>query len=214
VILFNTSRTIFERNIHIPFRSVSGGFTTTVRLDDVFRTTPNGLCGMGFNITWPVAQYRGCLEPVMNNELHATGWKLLSQVGRKIQLANVSTINISTTSGVSLRLHSFDRLAGESVFRPSIFTIPNNTEFVKLEQFMVQPFATAGLPIFVKCDRAQWIKRTCGIPSTTHLVERGTDGNFEVNPCVNTDLVITAVCNNPKTAFCQLKKDKDEPTEL
>jgi hypothetical protein len=78
----------------------------------------------------------------------------------------------------------------------------------------VQPFFEAEVPIFVRCDRAQWVERVCGNPVTRFLVERGKDGLFAIDPCGDTDLQIGSICEDAETAFCQFTMKLDGPTLL
>jgi hypothetical protein len=207
VIPLITGLTIFESNIHIPFRRAAGGFNTTVRLENVFATTGDGLCGSGVNITTRSEASVACLETVVNNETDSEGWTAI------LPSAGISTAAI-TIPGIGWRLYVFEVPAGSIDLLPSIFTIPENVTFLQLPGSAVQPFAMAGLPVFVRCNRAERIEKICGIPSTTHQVERGANGLFALNACVDTDLLITAVCNNSASAFCQFTVKLDERTLL
>jgi hypothetical protein len=209
-----TGQTIFENNIQIPFRRASGGFNTTVRLEGVFATTSDGLCGSGVQITTKSDSSVGCLESVVNEGVDNSGWTALSRSNGKAQILENLPKNKATILGVGWRLHTFQVSSGSFNLLPSIFTIPEDVVFVQLQQSSVESFAVAGVPIFVKCDRAEWIERTCGIPTTVHKVERGIDGLFPINPCVDTDLLIAAVCHDSKTAFCQFTVKLDERTLL
>jgi hypothetical protein len=200
------NQTIFESNIQIPFRRASVGvFNTTVGLNGIFATTADGLCGSGVSITTGSATSVACLENCVNNGTDTAGWTAIFQSVGKSPV---------TISGVDWRLHTFQVPAGKIDLLPSIFTMPEDSVFLQLPGSAIQPFAAVGLAIFVRCYRAQRIELTCGIPSTAHLVERGEDGLFQVHPCVNTDLLITAVCNDSEAAFCQFTMTLEKRTLL
>jgi hypothetical protein len=200
--------TLFEGNAHIPFRRASGGFNTTVCLDKVFATTADGLCGSGVSITTESSGSVACLESVVNNGTDLSGWTGFSYS------SGWTRITGSTIQGAGWRLQIFDVPAGQVNLLPSIFTMSDEAVFLQLPGSAVQPFAAGGFPISVRCDRAQWIEKTCGNPSSSSQVERGADGLFSVNPCVDTDLLIAALCNDSEPAFCQFTVELNELTLL
>jgi hypothetical protein len=213
VIPLISGMTIVGNSVHIPFRRESGGFNTTVRLSGVFATSADGLCGSGVRITMRSAATVACLETVVNNEPDDAGWTAIHQSDGKAPLAEVSTVGV-TIPGIGWRLHTFQVPAGTVDVLPSVFTFPEDAAFLHLHGSSVQPFAAVGLVVFVRSDRPLRIEQTCGIPSVTHQVERGDNGLFTIDPCRDTDLLIAAICNDSRAAFCEFTVTLDERTLL